>query len=99
MNQLLSQIQELQDKVNSLSEEKEFDDPETASVSRISQVPNQPLSIPSPRGMLSRDSGMPLMYGVPRVLQETFLKANLLEKDHPQLSSRIYGIWHHLLAD
>ena len=35
----------------------------------------------------------------PWVLQETFLKAHLLEKDHPQLSSRIHGIWHHLLAD
>ena len=33
------------------------------------------------------------------VLQETFLKAHLLEKDHPQLSSRIHGIRHHLLAD
>ena len=34
-----------------------------------------------------------------RTLQETFLKAYLLEKDHPQLSSRIHGVWHHLLAD
>ena len=33
------------------------------------------------------------------ILQETFLKAYLLEKDHPQLSSRIHRIWHHLLAD
>ena len=33
------------------------------------------------------------------ILQETFVKAYLLEKDHPQLSSRIHGIWHHLLAD
>ena len=28
-----------------------------------------------------------------------FLKAYLLEKDHPQLSSKIHRIWHHLLAD
>ena len=27
------------------------------------------------------------------------MKAYLLEKEHPQLSSRIHGIWHHLLAD
>ena len=27
------------------------------------------------------------------------MKAYLLEKDHPQLSSRTHGIWHHLLAD
>ena len=34
-----------------------------------------------------------------RTLQETFLKAYLLEKGHPQLTSRIHGIRHHLLAD
>ena len=33
VNQLLSQIQELQEKVNALNEEKEFYDPETASSS------------------------------------------------------------------
>ena len=33
------------------------------------------------------------------VYQETLLKANLLEKDHPQLSSKIQGTWHHLLTD
>ena len=43
VNQLLSQMQDLQDKVNDLNEEKEFYDPETASS----------------RGMLSRDSGLP----------------------------------------
>ena len=33
------------------------------------------------------------------VFHETFLKASVLKKDHPQLSSRIHGIWHHLRAD
>ena len=36
------------------------------------------------------------MHGIPRVLQETFLKAYVLEKDHPQLS-RVHRIWHHVL--
>ena len=31
------------------------------------------------------------------VLQATFLNDYLPEKDHPQLSSRIHGIWHHPL--
>ena len=59
VNQLLSQIQELQDKVNALHEEKEFHDQETASSSGMSHVPNQTSRIPSPRGMLSRDSWLP----------------------------------------
>ena len=60
VNQLLAQIQDLQNKVNSLSDARDFDDPETASSSGASHVPSQPLNIPSPKGMLSRDSGLSL---------------------------------------
>ena len=52
----MDQIQELQDKVNSLTDATDFYDPETASSSALSHVPSQPISIPSPRGMISRDS-------------------------------------------
>ena len=55
-NQLMVQIQELQYKVRSLSDANEFYDPETASSSGSSHVPSQPMRIPSPRGMISRDS-------------------------------------------
>ena len=56
VNQLLAQIQDLQDKVNSLNHAREFYDPDTASSSGVSHVPSQPMSIQSPRGMISRDS-------------------------------------------
>ena len=56
VSQLLTQIQELQDKVKSLNDAKEFYDPETASSSALSHFPSQPTSVPSPRGMISRDS-------------------------------------------
>ena len=59
MNQLLSQIQELQDKVNSLNAEKEFYDPDTASSSGMSHVLSQPSRISSPGGTVSRDSCLP----------------------------------------
>ena len=58
-NQLLFQSPELQDKVNSLNDAKEFYDPETASSAGFSNVPSQPVSIPSPRGMISRDCCLP----------------------------------------
>ena len=45
VNQLLVQIPELQDKVNSLNDANEFYDPETASSSGLSHVPSQPLKI------------------------------------------------------
>ena len=60
VRQLLTQAQDLQNTVNSLTDAKVFYDPETASSSRTSHVPSQPLNIPSPKSMLHRDSGLPL---------------------------------------
>ena len=56
VNQLLVQIQELQHKVNSLNDSREFSDLETASSSGLFHVPSQLMSTLSPRRMISRDS-------------------------------------------
>ena len=45
--------------MNSLSDAREFYDPETASSSGASHVPSQPLIIPSAREVPSRDPGLP----------------------------------------
>ena len=58
-SQLITQIQDLQSKVHSLSDAREFYDPETAISSGAPHVPSQPLNIPSPRDMRSRDSRLP----------------------------------------
>ena len=63
------------------------------------QRTSQPSIIPSPEEYLAAILDCRSMHGRPRVLQEMFLKVYLLQKDHPQLSSRIHRIWHHLLAD
>ena len=55
---LLKQIRELQEKVNSLTDAKEFRDPDTASCSGVSHVPSQPVVIPKSREVPSRDSGL-----------------------------------------
>ena len=73
VNQLVSQIQELQDTVNSLSEEKKFCDPETASSSGMSHVPSQTSRIPSPRGMISRDSGDDARLNATLILQSRLI--------------------------
>ena len=59
VSQLLAQIQGLQGQVNSLADAREFHDPDTASSSRAPHVPSQPVIVPTSRGMLSRDSGLP----------------------------------------
>ena len=60
VSELLILIQDLHDKVNSSTDARDFYALETASSSGASHVPSQPLNIPSPSGMLSRDAGLPL---------------------------------------
>ena len=60
VNQLMVQIQELQGWVNSLNDAFECFDPETASSYGSPHVPSQPMSIPSPCGLISRDSCLQL---------------------------------------
>ena len=60
VNQLVVQIQKPQDKVNSLNDAREFYGLATASSSGLSHVPSQPVSIPSPRGLISGDSCLQL---------------------------------------
>ena len=60
VNHFTVEIQELQDKVNSLNDSREFFDPETASRSGMSHVASERVSIPSRCGMLSRDSCLQL---------------------------------------
>ena len=59
VSQLVNQIQDLQNKVNSLSGARELYDPETASSSGATHVPSQPSTMPSPRTVPCRDSGLP----------------------------------------
>ena len=59
VSQLLTQIQDLQNKVNCLSEAREFYEPETASSSGATHAPSQHSAFPSPSTMPCRDSGLP----------------------------------------
>ena len=54
VSQLLTQIQDVQNKVNSLSDAREFYDSETAT-----HGSSQPSTLASPRTIRSRDSGVP----------------------------------------
>ena len=58
VSQLLAQIQDLQNQVNSLSDAREFYDPESGSSSGATHVPSQPSTIPSPRTLPRCDSGL-----------------------------------------
>ena len=49
----------MQNKLNSLSDARNFDNPESGSSSGATHVPSQPLNILSPRTVPRRDSGLP----------------------------------------
>ena len=59
MSQMMAQIRKLQNKVNSLSDVRELWDPESGSSSGATHVPSQHSTVPSPRTMPRRDSGLP----------------------------------------
>ena len=92
MNQLLSQIRTLQDKVNTLNDEREFYDPETASSSGPSHVSSQPSRIPSPRGVLSHDSGC-IIHGIQWVFQVMFFENHLPRNNFSILTRNFHETW------
>ena len=81
VSQMMAQIREIQNKVNSLSDAREFYDPESGSSSGATHVPDQTSTILSSRTWTHYDSGLP---------QNTQPK-----KDYPLQSSTIqrFGIF------
>ena len=59
VSQLLAQVRELQNKENSLSDAREFYDPESGSSSGATHVPDQTSTVLSPRNLPRFDSGLP----------------------------------------
>ena len=57
-HELTSQIQELQDRVNSMNDSREFQDVESVCSGKLSHVPSLPAVVPIPPGMLSRDQSL-----------------------------------------
>ena len=53
--ELISQIQELQERMNQMNDSREFHDVESICSGKLSYVPTQPVVVPSQCGMLSRD--------------------------------------------
>ena len=55
IQELTSQIQELQEQINHMNDSREFQDVESICSGKLSHVPSQPAIVPSLGGMLSRD--------------------------------------------
>ena len=60
VQQLTSQLQQMQEQMNSMNRSGDFQEAESSYCGRLSQVSSQPKMIPSSRSMLSRDKRLPL---------------------------------------
>ena len=60
IQQLTSQLQQMQEQMNSINDSGDFRDVESNFCGRLSHVSNQLLMIPSSRSLLSRDKRLPL---------------------------------------
>ena len=70
-----------------MNDAKELCDVETASSSGVSHVSSQPLSVPSPRGLISRDSCLqPAARSSLSTSGHVFLNIYLLQLNHQQQS-------------
>ena len=83
VSQMMAQIRELQNKVNSLSDARVFYDPETASSSGATHVPDRTSTILSPRTLPRGDSGLSR-----DTLNGKGIKGNVFERS-PAISSTI----------
>ena len=70
IQRLISQLQELQERMNYLSDSGEFHEVESNYSGKCSHVPSQPARISSPRSMLSWDKRLQLETWNPSGLQE-----------------------------
>ena len=58
--QLTSQLQQMQEQMNSINDSGDFQDVKSNFCERLSHVSSQPVMIPSSRSLLSRDKRLPL---------------------------------------
>ena len=98
VSQLLAQMRESQDKVNSLSDAREFHDPETAGSSGASHVPSPPLTNASYRTVPRRDSGLPPETPNTMGISDVFERV-LAREGQPQNISKNHRIWRLLLVE
>ena len=88
IQKLTSQLQEMQDQMNSTSDSGDFQDVESNYSGRLSHVSSQPAMIPSSRSMLIRDKRLPLNTWSSSGLQENVFGGQFSTfdslRDHPQ---------------
>ena len=85
IQQLTSQLREMREQMNSMSDSGDFQDVESNYIGRLHDVSSQRAVIPSSRSMLSRDKRLPLDTWNTSGLQENVLVINFLQLTRPEI--------------
>ena len=92
---LISQLQSMQEQMNSMSDSGEFQEVESHYSGRLAYVPSQPTVIPSSRSMLSRDKRLPFDTWNTSGLQENFFGNQFLHLIRPKIIIKEFTIVRH----
>ena len=88
IQQLTSQLQQMQEQIHSMNDSGDFQDVESNYSGRLSHVSSQPVMIPSSRSLLSRDKRLPLdTWNAIWTAGKRFLEINFLRLIHPAFDS------------
>ena len=90
---LTSQLQEVQDQVNSMSDSGDFQNVESKFCGRLSHVSSQLVMIPSSRSLLSRYKRLPVdTWNQSGLQRKRFLEINFLRLIHPEIILKEFNL-------
>ena len=94
IQQLTSQLQQMQKQMNSMSDSGDFQDVESNNSGRLCNVSRQPVMIPSSRSLLSRDKRLPLDTWNQSGSQENvfFWGNKFLRLIHPEIILKFFNL-------
>ena len=96
IQRLTSQMQEMQEQMNSMSDSGEFQEVESNHSGRLSYGGSQPAAIPSSRSMLSRDKRLPLdIWNTSGLQENVFGNQFFLQLIRPEISIKEFIILRH----
>ena len=96
IRKLTSQLQEMQEQMNSLNDSGEFQEVQSNHSERLSFVPSHPAAIASSRSMLSRDKRLPLdTWSMSGPQENVFLVINFLRLIRPKIIIKEFIILRH----
>ena len=97
IQRLTSQLQSMQEQMNSMGDSGEFQEVESNHSGRLSHVSSQPEVIPSSSSLLSRNKRLPFdTWNAPGLQENVFLVINVLQLVCPEILLKEFTMMSHM---